>query len=339
MYNKLQSQLLLESTLENLENHQLSPTPDNYRLWFEYAAGTIDQLNAEVDAIVSQQQSISQSICQQLYSKHLGNKDQTELDETRIAIANMLSVMSGHLKDWDSSTGHFCDTLDGCINHLNDNPSLQQIKEIVGSVTEQAKKVRDSNLSIKTTLNNLSHEISALRQDVNRLGNEATTDALTETINRRGFDLHLKDIIEKSTKEGFDCALIVVDADNFKNINDNFGHQVGDKILKYIAATFRKNIRGGDILARYGGEEFAIILPHTQYRGAMQVAENLRQAISARQLTTGSNGKIIGRITVSIGVASYLPGESADDFFERTDKYMYQAKNNGKNQVIGVPNP
>ena len=335
MHNKLQAKLLLDSTLENLDNHQLVPSPDNYRLWFEYAAGSIDNLNKEIDAMVSQQQAITEAICQQLYKRHVASSDQRDVDETRIAIGDMLDVMIGHLKDWNSSSSHFCDSLNQCLERLNNEPSVAEIKEIVCIVTEEAKKARTANLTITSTLHNLSDEISALRQDVDRLGNDALTDALTQTVNRRGFDNALQDITEKANNEGLQCALMVADVDNFKQVNDNFGHQVGDKILKFIAATLRKNIRGSDTLARYGGEEFAIILPNTDYDGAMRVAENLRKAVCARQLTTGSNGKTIGRITISIGVSTYQLGESVEALFERADQSMYRAKQQGKNQVVG----
>jgi diguanylate cyclase len=335
MHNKLQAKLLRDSTLKNIDKHQLIAHPDNYRLWFEYATGSIDALSADIDKMVSQQQLINEKICQQLFIQHVASNDQRSVDDTRIAISSMLNVMVDHLKDWDISSSSFCDSLNSCIKRLDNNPDIDEVKNIVTTVTAEAIKIRDSSLNIKSTLHNLSDEISALRQDVDRLGGEALTDALTQTMNRRGFDAALKDATERAQTDNSQCALIVGDIDDFKLINDNFGHQVGDKILKYIAATLSKHIRGGDTLARYGGEEFVIILPYTSFVGAMQVAENLRAAISARQLTTGSNGKIIGRLTISIGVSCYQSSEALEDFFERADQLMYQAKRNGKDQVMG----
>ena len=119
-------------------------------------------------------------------------------------------------------------------------------------------------------------------------------------------------------------------------MNDKFGHQVGDKILKFIANTLRNNIRGNDTLARYGGEEFVIILPNTNYESAMCVAENLGVAVSARQLTAGANTKTIGRMSISSGVTCYQQGETAEQFFQRADKCMYEAKSLGRNQTIGA---
>ncbi|MDG1772293.1 MAG: GGDEF domain-containing protein [Oceanicoccus sp.] len=335
MHNKLQAKLLLNSTLENLDNYKLSPVPDNYRLWFEYAAGSIDQLNNDIDTMIIQQKAINEAVCQKLFIQHIASHDQRDIDDTRIAIGDMLNVMVGHLKEWDSSSNQFSDKLNECIRKLDNNPSIGEVKEIVTTVTDQARQAHNVNSNIQTTLHNLSDEISTLRQDVNRLGNDALTDSLTQIINRRGYDVALKNATEKATEEGSSCALVVLDIDDFKRINDTFGHQIGDKILKFIASTLGKNVRGNDILARYGGEEFAIILPDTNFEGAMRVAENLRKAVVARQLTTGSNGKVIGRITASFGVSCFRHGEDLDDFFDRVDKLMYTAKQQGKDQVIG----
>ncbi len=335
MHNKIQAKLLLDATLESLNAYQLKPLPDNYRLWFEYATGSIDALNKDIDERVSQHQTFTEAICRQLYIKHIASDDQRNVDDARAAIHDMLNAIVEHLKDWDTSTSSFCDGLLDCLTKLGANPGLEEVKDIIATVTSEVKQVRTTNHCIKTSLDNLSSEISALRQDVDRLGNQAMTDPLTQVMNRRGFDAALENITEEVLTEGLQSALIIIDLDNFKQINDNFGHQVGDKILRYAAATFRKGIRGSDILARYGGEEFAIILPHTSYNGAMQVAENLRQAISARQLTTGSNGKIIGRLTASFGVSSYRKTESPSEFFDRVDQAMYRAKKAGKDRVVG----
>ena len=86
MHNKLQAKLLLNSTLENLDNYKLSPVPDNYRLWFEYAAGSIDQLNNDIDTMIIQQKAINEAVCQKLFIQHIASHDQRDIDDTRIAI-------------------------------------------------------------------------------------------------------------------------------------------------------------------------------------------------------------------------------------------------------------
>ena len=333
MYNNLQAKLLAESALKSLEQLKLSPKPENYRLWFEYGTGSIEGLNAELDELITQQAVINQAICNKLYQKYLLTGDQKDLDNACIAIHNLLNIMVEHLQGWDSSTDQFCKALERCTEKLNNDPSIGEIKSIIDELTTQATLALNSNKKIHSTLDSLASEISNLREDVDRLGSEAMTDSLTEVANRRGFDVALKEAIENSKKTAQPCTLLMADLDHFKRINDNFGHQVGDKILRFVANTMKNAIRGGDILARYGGEEFAIILPNTNEAGALRVAENLLNEVSARQLTTGANSEPIGRITMSIGLALYKNNETTESFIERADQYMYNAKHSGRNQV------
>lgn len=333
MHNKLQAKLLAESALKSIEQLKLSPKPENYRLWFEYGTGSIEGLNAELDELIAQQAVINQAICTKLYQKYLLTGDQKDLDNACIAIHNLLNVMIEHLQGWDSSTDQFCNALQQCTEKLNNDPSIGEIKSIIDELTTQATLALNSNKKIHSTLDSLASEISNLREDVDRLGSEAMTDSLTEVANRRGFDFALKEAIEHSKKTDQPCTLLMADLDYFKRINDDFGHQVGDKILRFVANTMKNAIRGGDILARYGGEEFAIILPNTNEAGALRVAENLLSEVSARQLTTGASSKPIGRITMSIGLALYKNNESSESFIERADQCMYHAKHSGRNQV------
>lgn len=338
MLNKRQTKLLAENALKNIGEHQLSLKPDNYRLWFEYGTGVIEGLNTEIDELITQQVAINEAICSKLYQKYLITGDQKDLDDARIAIRNLLNVMVEHLQGWDSSTKQFCDVLHKCTEKLDSDPSVSEIKEIINTVTIQAQQALNANQQIHSTLDSLTTEISTLREDVDRLGSEAMTDSLTEVANRRGFDFSLRDATDRSMQTGQPCALLMADLDHFKRVNDNFGHQVGDKILRFVANTMKKTIRGGDILSRYGGEEFAIILPNTDEKGALKVAENLLHEVSARQLTTGTNSQPIGRVTMSIGLALYNNNETLENFIERADQHMYHAKESGRNQVKASSN-
>ncbi len=235
---------------------------------------------------------------------------------------------------WADNSSEFHQTLQRCAAILDRDPDIGQVRQTVVTLIEQINRSRAANDTLTSKVADLSSEISALRRDVDRLGNEAITDPLTLTHNRRSFYNGLYEAIETARKNYTPCALVVADIDNFKPINDEFGHTVGDKVLKYVAATLKNTIRGGDLLARYGGEEFAIVLPDTRRTGAEHVAENLRQAVSARQLTAGASNRIIGRITLSLGVSTYRPGDNPEQMFERADQRMYSAKRGGKNRVV-----
>lgn len=333
MYNKLQAELLSDAALQSMQDHKLSPKPDNYRLWFEYAGGKKQDLNAEIDELARQQAAINEALCIKLYQKYLATGDRQDLDEARLVVRNMLDVMINHLRSWDTSTSKFCDALHKCTQKLSEDPSIEDIKEIIAVVTQEAESIRTANVDIHSTLDSLTEEIVTLRHDVDQLGSQVVTDCLTGIANRRGFDSSLQQLTQHAVKSNQKCALILADIDHFKKINDQFGHPVGDKVLRFIANTMKSNIRDDDELARYGGEEFAIILPNTNIEGAVRVAEKISKSISSRQLTTGSNSQSIGRITLSAGVAVYQPREALADFVDRADRCLYAAKNAGRNQI------
>jgi len=159
----------------------------------------------------------------------------------------------------------------------------------------------------------------------------AVRDHLTSLYNHNFFYSRLDEEFERAVRYETPLSLIMMDIDNFKQINDTYGHRVGDLVLKEISATIRRCVRKTDVVARYGGEEFAVILPHTLQKGALEEAERLREAIASSAYA----GLVNHRVTVSVGVASY-PQKGAmnsGDLVNHADDALYEAKRDGKNCV------
>lgn len=131
----------------------------------------------------------------------------------------------------------------------------------------------------------------------------------------------------------------MIDIDHFKSFNDNFGHQIGDQVLRLVARTLTDGVKGRDIAARYGGEEFAIILPETPLSAGVTVGNALRKAVATKDVVNRNTGEKLGRITMSVGVAEYVPQENISELIERADAALYTAKQNGRNQVAAAPTP
>ncbi len=158
------------------------------------------------------------------------------------------------------------------------------------------------------------------------------TDPMTGLANFRSFQKSLEQEVGKSRRYGRQMSLAMVDLDDFKAVNDNFGHQAGDEVLKRVASAMSRRARGSDIVARYGGEEFALVLPETAKAAAVKAAESMREAIATVKLTVAPGAGI----TASIGVASF-PDDADDEssLISRADAALYRAKEGGKNRVIG----
>jgi diguanylate cyclase (GGDEF)-like protein len=160
----------------------------------------------------------------------------------------------------------------------------------------------------------------------------ASTDELTQLANRRQFDEALAAEIVRGERFNDPVAVVVADLDNFKEINDRFGHDVGDLVLRAFAAAIRANVRDVDLPARYGGEEFTVLLPATDAQGGRQLAERLR--LAAEELEIDFGGDAVVRLTSSFGVASFPEEPSAAALMRAGDRALYRAKAAGKNTVL-----
>jgi two-component system cell cycle response regulator len=167
------------------------------------------------------------------------------------------------------------------------------------------------------------------RQDL--LEKWATTDPLTALFNRRHFfDLTLREL-DRSNRLNSPLSFIMLDIDNFKQVNDQFGHLVGDLALVMLAKMLKQQLRSVDLCCRYGGEEFVLCLPDTHIEGAREVAERIRLAISLQSIP--SNDARTLSISISLGVAGNQQNQSVEDILKRADMALYQAKGNGRNQT------
>ena len=164
-----------------------------------------------------------------------------------------------------------------------------------------------------------------------QLERQAATDGLTDLPNRRQFEEALEGEIGRIDRFGGTVSLIVADLDDFKQVNDRYGHQAGDAVLCAVADALHANVRAIDLAARYGGEEFTVLLPQTDLVGAEEVAERLRRAVAARPIETPS-GAVLA-VTASFGVASYPRASTQAALFAAADEALYRAKAAGKNRV------
>ena len=164
---------------------------------------------------------------------------------------------------------------------------------------------------------------------------QAITDELTGLVNRRRFFEAIEAEITRALELGRPLSVVLADLDEFKRVNDRFGHPAGDEVLKEFAHRIRAHIREVDVAGRLGGEEFALLLPETDLAGAAVGAERLRRSLSARALTLSTGQKLT--VTASFGVAQLGVGQSGDELLRRCDLALYRAKAEGRNRVVAEP--
>ncbi len=185
---------------------------------------------------------------------------------------------------------------------------------------------------VKTQLRKQKYQ-NNLRAKVVESINLSSRDSLTGLFNRRYFDTHIKQMSKKANENNEPFILLMIDIDNFKLVNDIYGHLSGDKLLKQISDVLKQSVHITDLVARYGGEEFALLIKTNKVDIAYSIAEKIRINIASMRLTMLTN-KIIPPQTISIGLSIYKINEDISTLINRTDKALYSAKQTGKNKIV-----
>jgi len=194
-------------------------------------------------------------------------------------------------------------------------------------------KFSDIQTSMVDEVNRANSIITQLSAQVKELETKSNLDSLTKVFNRGALNTYLKNLCSKENIN-YDVHLLILDIDDFKLINDEYGHVAGDKILIFISNILKKTLRDGDKVFRYGGEEFVIILNRIDDTQCKVITNRILKLISGNKLIY--KGQNIG-VTISMGTTKYAKTDTPDNFINRADKALYKAKHNGKNQVVGEP--
>jgi diguanylate cyclase len=222
------------------------------------------------------------------------------------------------------------------LGRANDGAALRMIVE---SLVKATKEVNQTNKSLEARLSASKLEITELQENLEAVRTESLTDPLTSLANRKYFDGTLARAIVDAHARREPLSLMLTDIDHFKKFNDSYGHLTGDQVLRLVAISVKQNVKGQDVAARYGGEEFAIVLPNTALRQAITVADHIRRVVMNKELMKRSTGEHLGRVTISIGVATLCQTDSPQSLIERADVCLYAAKRSGRNRVIGEADP
>ncbi|MFQ1749923.1 GGDEF domain-containing protein [Aeromonas veronii] len=332
-----QSAAYLKQAVPLMIKYQIPTTPDNYNLWYNYVSASMPELNQAIDQAVKMQGTCSLTTCERLYHQYLAAQDEKQMEAMKLSLAAMANELGHSMQDAISDTGMFQEMLDKSFDKLSriddEGFSLEDTMGILRELVRESRDVRMSTMHFRNQLSNAEKEIKELRAALNETRKLANEDALTNLLNRRAFDLELEGLIRSQHP----FSLILADIDRFKNFNDEYGHLLGDQVLRAFSKRLRDACKEGVTAYRLGGEEFAMLVPHRSLALARQMAESMRRAIERMSILDRKSGRRIDHITASFGVGEFNGQESADCLVERTDKLLYKAKELGRNRVMPLP--
>lgn len=335
-----QAKTYAEQALERILAEGLAPTPDIYELWYVYYAGISPEVTRAIDILIANKQQVTEDRCRDLHHRFLSEaRNEEAIRRAGDQINATIQSVSGAVRDVHSATASYSGSLESVSERIGRAEKPEDVKAIVKTMIDDTRNMLERNQRLEEELDKSSNLMQELQRDLEQIRKEAMTDGLTGLSNRKAFDAAIARVTEEAQSNGTSFTLMMVDIDHFKTFNDNYGHQIGDQVLRLVARTLIEGVKGRDIAARYGGEEFAIILPDTMLTAGVAVGNSLRKAVATKDVINRSSGEKLGRITMSVGVAEFIPGERVEDLIERADAALYTAKHNGRNQVAAAPSP
>lgn len=313
------------NTNEFVVSKEQNQNPDN-----------IPSINVSTDMTPSVEMHVNSVFRQRL------NKHYQEIQQLQSSLAEKIANTTEQYQNFGFA-------LRNSIEHLEQADDGKSVSEVKHDLSSSLTKLLNNQTDLYNILNDTQAYLSLINENSQKLSAEldqvrvlSLTDDLTGLPNRRAFLRRAEDEMGRANREKTTLAMVAIDLDYFKNINDQYGHVVGDEILKVYAKDVLSIFRRYDMVSRYGGEEFSVLLPNTDKTGALRALDKIRNKVASTHYI--HNGETIPLPTFSSGLVIHRPGESMEKFIERADKVLYRAKQMGRNCIeidesyLGAPN-
>jgi diguanylate cyclase len=316
-----------------MQRHASLPFPENYELWYWYASQGNEALISAVDTAIKEGRAGDPEQTKLIHARFFGTDAHESFEEIGLQLNAELQKLMESMTRAGEDTAAFDQTLSNAGAEL-DRGGAPDIKGIVQKLSAATRAVQARNRKLEEQLQASAKEVDGMRSRMETIRKESLTDPLTGLANRRCFEDSARRAIDAAVTERRPMSLIISDVDHFKKFNDTYGHTIGDQVLRLVGQCLRSNVKGKDLAARFGGEEFIVILPETPLENAVAVANDIRKTVETKKIVQRSTGKDMGTVTLSLGVAQYIPGEQIADLINRADACLYAAKRAGRNCVV-----
>lgn len=324
-----------DDAVMHLKEDHVPLWPQMYEVLYAYASGTHEKITEALDTLKQQSGHFDEDALVKIYDKYLScDRSVAMSEEVGSKIGEEIRKILSAIKKAGDNSEKIDTALKKIDSKFGEIKTPEQLHSVIKVLSDVTASMAHSNTTLNERLQSSAAQIDTLHRELEKARDESNTDALTGLSNRKKFDLSLRRDLKNLKESGLRVCLLLCDIDHFKSFNDRFGHQTGDQVLRLVAHTLKVSIKGRDTAARYGGEEFAIILTGAGKDDAFKVAEQIREAVMAKELLKRSTGENLGRLTISIGVAEAVRSDTPKSIIERADKALYAAKRTGRNRCV-----
>jgi diguanylate cyclase len=324
---------MAKKLLPFLVKRRIPLIPENYRLFYDYFLAIDTDLVRELNTALSSEDVFSVNTSRRLYK--LFYHQEPDQAESILKMGERIGTISRNLEDnlgqSLNSTGHFQQILSDSVNLMKKGEvDAGEIKILLGGLLDETNSALSTQTALSNYIETTSCIIASLTAELKDKTMQANIDEMTQLYNRRYWLLRFEELTANYDSSS-PLSLIIFDLDRFKSINDTWGHPVGDKVIIVCARIIRAFAGDMHLACRYGGEEFVILCSALGVEKTRELAEGVRKKVEETKITY--RGQVVP-VTVSAGITLYVPGESERDFIDRADKALYQAKSQGRNQVV-----
>jgi diguanylate cyclase len=322
-----------EEAIRSMAGQRVPPTPNNFHVWFNYVLGTPPVLKRAIDILIGNKRKFDAGTNREIYANYIGSKAENEAVAYDVS-QQLHSVMSS-AKQFLTTAIADNRTQMAVISDVSERSEAGvDPKMLIESLMSELAKAATRATKLEVSFMEKSRELDTIRDSLTKSEERAKTDTLTGLPNRRALEEFFRTAQLAAMERDEPVSVLLIDIDHFKRFNDEFGHGVGDQVLKLMAKVLREGVREIDLPARYGGEELIAVLPGADLPACTAVAERIRRSVAECHITRRSTGEALPGITISIGVAQFQGGESMADLIDRCDQALYLAKKMGRNRVV-----
>jgi len=288
----------------------------------------LNELKSVLEKVKPELDSSSGKAFKQFFEKRI--EDEKRIKNEKKELKEMVVTLGDTIKEFAVFSGGVGENLTAHIDKMRESEVTNEILEIKDQIISEANKIKEETQTLKVELDKYKEKTSELTKRLEQSEADALIDSLTGAFNRNAYNIEIVRFIKEFERYKYPFAIVILDIDYFKKVNDTYGHAKGDEILKIVAALVKSAIRETDKIFRYGGEEFVIWMPKMETNTAIQASDKIRRVIEEQNWNAIAKGL---EVTASFGISCVKEDDTTATVFNRADKALYRAKNNGRNQV------